>query len=68
VLTHLIETGYINQITYLQIQFHDFVPEASIKRQLIRNQLSKTHDEAWCFDFIWESWVLKSGSVSARLK
>ena len=45
---------------YYQIQFHDFVSGAEEKREAIRETLRKTHDEMWCYDWVWESWKPKT--------
>jgi FkbM family methyltransferase len=55
-LMHIIDSGLINRINYLQIQFHDFVPDAENMRSKIRDALSRTHRENWCYEFVWESW------------
>ena len=55
-LTHIIDSGLIDHINYLQIQFHDFVPDAARRRLGIRKALSHTHRENWCYEFVWESW------------
>jgi FkbM family methyltransferase len=56
VLPRMIQCGYIGKIGHLQIQFHDFIPDAPRKRDAIRHDLARTHQEAWCFKFVWESW------------
>lgn len=56
VLEHLLDTGVIRAIDNLQIQFHDFVPNAAKRREQIRDRLRATHQEAYCFDFVWEGW------------
>ncbi len=48
----------IKKIRYFQIQFHSFVPNATIMREKIQNELSKTHKKMWDFPFIWESWEI----------
>ncbi|MEY5006597.1 MAG: hypothetical protein RI969_1685 [Verrucomicrobiota bacterium] len=55
-LGHLIESGRIKDIGHLQVQFHDFYPEAKPRRERLRRLLSKTHVEQWNFPFVWESW------------
>jgi FkbM family methyltransferase len=55
-LDHLIDSGRIKDVGYIQVQFHDFYPEAKPRRERIRRLLSKTHVEQWNFPFIWESW------------
>jgi FkbM family methyltransferase len=59
VLPALINSGLVNKFRHIQIQFHNFIPDADIKRSLIRKSLAKTHNEMWCYPFIWESWALK---------
>lgn len=56
----LIDSGLIEKIKYLQIQFHNFVENSEEKRQNLRSQLTKTHIEMWNYEFVWESWRLKS--------
>lgn len=58
-LDHLIKTGLIKQIKELQLQFHDFVPNARKKRLAIQQQLSKSHRLAYNYPFIWEDWIRK---------
>ena len=55
----LINFNLIKKIKYLQIQFHDFFFEAQEFRKKIRHELFKTHNEMWCYDFVWESWKKK---------
>lgn len=59
VLTSLIESSKIHIVKYLQVQFHNFVPDAEKRRTNIREQLVKTHEEQWCYKFVWESWRRK---------
>ena len=56
-LNRLIETGMIENIDVLQIQFHDFVEGAELKRNLIIDELRKTHECSWCYNFVWEEWI-----------
>lgn len=58
-LTHLIEYQIVEKIDNIQIQFHDFVPNALERMINLRNQLSLTHYPTYQFDFIWENWKLK---------
>ncbi|MGZ3757419.1 MAG: FkbM family methyltransferase [Mucilaginibacter sp.] len=58
-LAYLISSGIVKQVVNLQIQFHDFVPDAINKMATIRNELSKTHKPTYQFDFIWDNWELK---------
>ena len=58
-LEHLIEFDLIKSIRNLQIQFHDFIPNASKRMHLIQNNLSKTHSLTYQFPFVWENWERK---------
>lgn len=59
ILPRLIETKMINLFKNVQVQFHWTVPDAVEMRQQIRQELSKTHVEQYCFPFVWESWRRK---------
>lgn len=58
-LDSLIKTGNIKRIRNLQIQFHSWIDDSSLKRENIRIKLCNTHYETYCFPFIWENWTLK---------
>lgn len=55
-LEHLIETGIVARVKHLQIQFHDFIPNAVHRRDRIRENLAKTHSEQFNYTFVWEGW------------
>jgi FkbM family methyltransferase len=55
-LNHLIETGLITSIDNIQVQFHDFVPDAENRMNGIQKALSKTHHLTYQYRFIWENW------------
>ena len=59
-LNDIINTGYINNVKHLQVQFHNFVDGSKKKRSEIRRELKKTHDCVFNFPFIWERWDLKN--------
>lgn len=58
-LDYMISSNLIAYVGNLQVQFHDFVPEASVRMEKIRNGLSLTHVNTWGYEFVWENWVLK---------
>lgn len=58
-LEHLIENGWIEKIKNFQIQFHHFVPNAKSRMKAIQDELSKTHEATWQFEFLWENWQRK---------
>src|SRR5262249_53981491 len=55
-LEHLIDTGWIGRVHQIQVQFHDFVPNARARRSLIQQRLRATHVQRWNYPFIWEAW------------
>lgn len=55
-LDRLIDANLISSIDNLQIQFHDFVPDAELKVKKLREQLAKTHQLTYQYDFVWENW------------
>lgn len=59
-LDHLINEGLTNHITNIQIQFHDFVPDAKNRMHHIQEELRKTHETTYQFPFVWENWRLRS--------
>ncbi len=48
-----------NKFDNIQIQFHTFVDNCEMRRNNIRNTLSKTHECTYNYDFIWENWKMK---------
>ena len=56
---HLIETGFVKNIVNLQIQFHDFVPNAKERMTKIQRGLEKTHKLTYQYEFVWENWKLR---------
>ncbi len=60
-LDHLLDSGLVRRIGNLQVQFHDFVPDAESRMAAIQGRLRASHDLTWQYPFVWENWVLKSG-------
>lgn len=58
VLPNLISSGWINRVRFLQTQFHT-VGDFEKNRENIRRELSLSHIEQWCYDFVWEGWERK---------
>ena len=59
-LENLIISGKIKNIKNIQVQFHDFVPNAKNRMKKIQKDLRKTHKLTYQYYFIWENWNLKS--------
>ena len=59
-LEHLIESGLVRKIRNIQVQFHDFVPNAQARMEKIQRELAKTHHTTYQYPFVWENWELNS--------
>lgn len=55
-LRRLIDSGLIVNIVDIQVQFHEFVPDAWALRRTIREDLARTHQLTYDFPFVWENW------------
>ncbi len=59
-LESLIENGCITVFKNIQVQFHDFLFENAKERMnKIQENLSKTHEITYQYEFVWENWRLK---------
>ena len=58
-LEYLLDTGLTTKIQNIQVQFHDFVPNAEARMKSIQNRLSITHDLTYQYEFVWENWKHK---------
>ncbi len=56
-LPHLLDRGLAPMIGDLQVQFHNFIPDAVAMRNTIRERLQATHRETWNYPFVWENWT-----------
>jgi FkbM family methyltransferase len=59
ILNELIDSGNINKIKNLQVQFHLFDETENNEYENLSKKLSETHELSWRFPFVWENWVLK---------
>jgi len=57
-LERLIEVEFVKNIKNIQVQFHDFVPDAEERMKKIQKELQKTHYLTYCYPFVWENWTL----------
>ncbi len=58
-LDRLIESGMVEQIDNLQIQFHNIAPNSRSEMERIQQQLQRTHAPTYQYDFVWENWKRK---------
>lgn len=56
-----IDTGFLKNVKYLQVQFHTFCEDYKEKYDLISKGLENIGFEIkYRYDFVWESWVNKN--------
>lgn len=55
-LEHLLDEGLVSRFRDLQVQFHDFVPDAESRMRAIQARLATTHELTWQEEFVWENW------------
>jgi FkbM family methyltransferase len=56
-LPRLLESGFINNIKHIQIQFHDIASDSESRMEKICNELSKSHRPTYQYKFVWENWT-----------
>lgn len=61
-LRQIVESGKIASVDQIQVQFHDFVKDADLLKRELEVQLSETHVQTWCYQFIWENWRRKGST------
>jgi FkbM family methyltransferase len=66
-LDRLIETGWLDRIGAVSVQFHEWHPGAHRRRRTIRRALGRTHEEMWCYPWVWELWRTRSAAASTSI-
>jgi FkbM family methyltransferase len=56
VLPRLIDSGLIEEIDEVQVQFHDVVPNAKKRMNEILADLALSHEPTYRYPFVWENW------------
>jgi len=56
VFDRLFEEGWLPRCRHVLVQFHEWHPRAHPRRRAIRALLAETHDEVWCYPWVWECW------------
>lgn len=59
-LEYLLDTGLVAQIENIQVQFHDFIPNAGARMHSIQERLRQSHTLTYQVEFVWENWILKA--------
>ncbi len=59
-LDYIIEKNWACRIKNIQVQFHDFIPNADSRMKFIQQSLSKTHHTTYQVEYVWENWEINS--------
>lgn len=59
-LPALIETGIVERITEMHVQFHLFERDHARQHADIVARIEKTHDPLWSYPFVWEGWIRRA--------
>lgn len=60
IIDALITLKHVAKVTNIQVQFHNFVPDAEAKREALHRELLKTHHLTFNYPFVWENWELNN--------
>lgn len=58
-----LDSAWPQRTRFLQVQFHDFVDQASSRRQDLVDRLGRTHDPSFSEPFVWEGWARREPAV-----
>ena len=58
-LEHLVQYEHVKKIENIQVQFHEFVPDAKLRMNKIKRNLENTHYLTYEYHFVWENWRLR---------
>ncbi len=53
-LKRMVDSGLINRVENLQVQFHRFVPRAAEMRRDLVKEIDRTHNVIFSYPFVWE--------------
>jgi FkbM family methyltransferase len=56
VLERLLDANEIERIQRLQVQFHDFLPDAAARRTVLVEALDRMFERTYSFPWVWEGW------------
>ena len=55
-LARMLDRGIAARCRDIQVQFHDFFPNARALRAELRDRLAHTHELTYDYEFVWENW------------
>lgn len=55
-LERLVGTGLIGAVDDIQVQFHNFTPDAPARMEQLQRAMRATHTPTYQYRFVWENW------------
>ncbi len=55
-LERMLEADLLRRVADVQVQFHNFAPDAPARMAKIQAGLAATHAVTWQYRFVWENW------------
>ncbi len=55
-LERLVASGLIGRIDDIQVQFHNFTPNAAARMEQLQRAMRATHTPTYQYRFVWENW------------
>lgn len=55
-IERLVATGLISRIDDIQVQFHNFTPDAPARMERLQDAMLATHTPTYQYRFVWENW------------
>lgn len=59
-LERMIDEDLLARVRVVSVQFHPWIPDAHRRRRRIRKAMARTHEETWCYPWIWELWTRRT--------
>ena len=56
-LDRMIQTGLVESIENIQVQFHNFTVDATRRMEHIQKGLERTHTPTYQYKFVWANWA-----------
>lgn len=63
-LPAMIDSGFMQHVDTLMVQFHKYGTDDIARREAIRDGLSRTHVCEWAYPFVWEQWARKTAETT----
>ena len=58
-LWHIINQGLLDRMRNIQVQFHNIAPGSAADMRAIKQELKRTHELTYEYEFVWENWRRK---------